>query len=371
MAHVSREELLDWAHHPSEAQIIGYATSEEGVALIRDWVIGERLYLLYSMVNDEIESRQGIEHAPGESEATESFFDFSTLPLKCTLNKRECHALAGKLWSEFSDSWYWAQPAAIRLWNTAAEAGAVLGGFGLLTTKYTNMPYVDYISPDRSVTKTAEEMFQEALIKSQDLSRHGHNSALLMNGISKLDYASLDLGMIERDMDEFGYAHFCPMHFWRGMIQAKREADAAKGRQTYADVVQEVADGVYIAPYLDEAVKRGGQFLSVDEFVVVAVEQGLDFSRGTTLFTHIINALDEQGALRQVFYERGWRQANRLGAVFFEKELLLEARSALESTLAPKRTALLDAAIKKYLGEDAVPVDEWIQGAYDYLVLDD
>lgn len=371
MTRVRKEELLDWANNPPDYKIVGYATSEEEVQTLRDWVIGERLYLLYELASEELLSRQGGTLAAEVEQPAESDFDFSALPLKCTLNKRECHILAGQLWSSRQDGWYWGQPAAVRSWNEVAGAGAALGGFGLLSSKYTNMPYIDYTSRDGSVTKTAEEMFQEALSRSRHYSRRGCQSALLMDGINHVDYASLDLDMIEQDMNTHGYTHFFPISFWRGMIQAKREADKASGYHTYADVLREVTDGVYLAPYLDETVKRSGQFLSRDDIVAIAIEQGLDFSNGNTLFAEIVHVLDTRGVIRESFFDRGWRYTSRLGAIFFKKELLLEARFALESKNAPKRTRLIDAAIKKYLSEDAVPIDEEEdRDAWD-LILDD
>lgn len=367
MARPTNEELFEWAASPPDWKIDGFVTSEAEHDQLRAILIAERLRVLYEMAHDGLNARLG-EDEPQTPEAQNGEIDFTTLPLRLTLNKRECHQISGKLWSSFTEGWWYSQPRALELWNDTAHVGAALGGYGILMSKYSNMPYVDYVSPDGTERKTADEMFEAALNVSEGYAAQGFRSALLMDGIHQVDYASLDLDLIEADLNQ-GYPwHFYPAKFWEMIIEAKRQYDNDHGRLTYADVVKKVADGLYIAPYLDATVRDSGSYLTRDSVVATAIDCGLDAARGNTLFAQLIDALDTEGMIHERFYDKGWRTTKRMGCVFFKKELLIQLRETLKSKNAPQRTWLIDELISKYLNDENVGVDDYDQDIYQYLV---
>jgi hypothetical protein len=173
-----------------------------------------------------------------------------------------------------------------------------------------------------------------------------------MDGVQKIDFASLDLEVIEKNLREGFPRNIGNQWFWLSMINVKRADDQLKNRTTYADVAREVIDGVYIAPYLDPTVRDSGLYISRDNVVAVCVDLGLDASRANNAYKLLLSLVDPEGRIPQGFYNQGWRDSPLLGATFFHKRLLVDMEEALRFGNAKQLDVILGKLLERYIDND-------------------
>lgn len=312
--------MFEWADNPPEHQLLGFATSQEEFEELQEFAIAERRKFLLSAALAEAASR-GL-NEPESVVSTEAVLSkektcFTDIPLRPVLNLEDCvlmskfHAGLAQDETDFHKRWIWGEKDAHRIWKAYATDFALTQGFAYAHSKYSSI-------------KTEKKVTDEFMVYP--------TIPFLMQGITRMAEASIDLEGLQLLLDEYeaGYRPINnaphPMRFWEGIIEEKRLYDEFY-RNSYADVVETMDEGVYVAQYLDEEIVRSGNYISIDDYYKAVTELGGSLKQASTDFTRIVRALAPNYRRFNEYYSAQRVLPN--GAVFFEKRLLREARAVV------------------------------------------
>jgi len=315
MPRPTTEQMFEWANNPSEWQYLGFATSQEELEELREFSITERRKFLLDAALRGLNAAE----PEGSAEYTEpKEVCFSDIPLKTVLSLEDCVAMSivcAELASgetDFNKRWIWSESDTRRIWKDYATHFSLERGFAYTHSKYTDQ---------KSEKKTERHEFWAR-----------PEIPFFMHGITRIAEASLDLDAVQVLIDEYEAGDRAilsaphPMRFWRGLVEQKRLYDGFY-RSSYADVVETMDEGVYVAQYLDDAVAQAGQYICIDDYYIAAIRLGSTLQQASTGFTRIVRELAPNYKGFNQYY--GAQRVLPNGAVFFEKRLLPLARCAV------------------------------------------
>lgn len=337
MTRPTNQEMFDWANNPPDHQLSGLVTSQEDFDELRIFAVDERRKFLITAARTEIEQRtpQGNDGEVAIEHITHKEVCFSEIPLRTVLSLEDCAAMSAfrkeltKDETEFSQRWLWGENEARRIWKDYATEFALQRGFGYAHSKYSSI---------KSEKKKSSEFWTRP-----DLLFH-------MGGITRIAEASLDLRYVELLLEEYDSGDRTidavphPMAFWKGIIEEKRLYDEFY-TTSYADVVEQMADGVFVAPYLDSTVAESEEFVNIDVFYETASKLGFSLKQSSADFTRILRALAPDYDGFGTYFQGDGRVIPK-GAVFFRRELLPLAREVVGQFGRNSATiAVIDALI--------------------------
>ena len=343
MTHVTPEDYIAWAT-PEKSRFVGYATSEDELRDITDFVTAERRQWLIETFRSEVLKRQGT-MAPVEEEEIKPI-NFSQLPLLDTLSYDEHKHLVDNR-EKYELTWlYGNNMTQYRPWRVLAEQQSLLGGFSLNASKYSNTSYAN------------EPSFKKALTQSRAISHTGYPISFLMEGAKYVQAASLDLSTVQtwietRDHSNYPPIYHTPYGFWPRILEAKKRYDEMHGHSTYNDVAQEVDEGVFVAPYIPVELIDSGEYVSIDSIVSLAVHSGETERAGSRAFNSMLEYSTDNVALgRKLAYHMGKNNNNvPSGVLFFHSSILgniLERMLDDTDRIIPRAIAFTQLAIEHY-----------------------
>lgn len=352
MPRPTNDQMFEWANEPPEWQYVGHAHSQEELEDLHDMAVeGRRDFLLKAAQHEMARRALVVSQSPETTTPnTETKFDFTAIPRRGTVSLVDCETLATIHQYQSvmkGERPSWDATDAKRKWKQAAQDFAIMNGHAIDTPKFSDRSFKpwnsQYKADEEEMLQIAEERYQSMLRHSAEDEKAGYSLRFLMDGILRVDEAYLDLESLEQMLKKqrrrspntryFGEYAF---NFWDELMHAKREFDRKgpyRDKQTYADVVDEIAPGVYSAPYIDPTLVRSRQFISIDDWrrASLGVEGEQDMPRlvrGFNDVTTLVAYGDRFGKRRDYFSQAD--PLNRFGATFFDRALLPKALQILE-----------------------------------------
>jgi len=356
MTRPTNQEMFKWANDPPEWQYLGFASSQEELDDLREFSIGERRKFLINSCLSEMALRNGLDTV---EVADKEALDFETIPLKPVLSLWGCRHMAELHTVSVGDSWpyggNYTRADAHMYWRKLAADYATVNGHTILTSKYSTLVYdrpksYDWNPKVPPVSK--DDHFEAAYHEARGLIEIGFDIRFHMDGITRIESACLDLESVERSLVRWRNASHAerewlygpdPVAFWEAILEETRRYDVERPR-SYVDVVETMAEGVYLAPYIDEEVIKSGDFVNIDDFYKVTVELGGSLQAASTGFTKVVRALAPNYRFNDSY---GVQRVLPDGAIFFEKRLLPHAK---ESVGEFGRNKAVIAAIDSLMG---------------------
>jgi hypothetical protein len=378
MARPSIEQMFAWANSPPEWQYAGFASSQEDFDELRDFSVEMRRAFLREAAQREF-GRRALGDTPLLVEASsEAKFDFDSLPLVRTISLKDCEVLAAICQYKkvmLGERTGWDGDDAKSYWRSEADVYARLNGHTYESPKFSDRIFKPwnphYKASDEELDKIAEEHFEQLLERANRVTKQGYMLRFLTDGVLRLEDACLDVHSLElmvksqrRRGEDGRYFQNRDIKFWSEILAAKHEFDRKgpyKEKATYADVVDELAPGVYSAPYIDPALVASKQFISIDDWrrAVLSVDNGEDMGRLVKGFNIAIAVVAKEDR----FYTRPYTSQsdvfNSHGAVFFDRSLLAKALDFLEYSKSGKFIVpMLEYLLHENDGRDGADLDE-------------
>lgn len=337
----SVEDYIAWAT-PERRRFTGYATSEEELDAITEFVTIERRQWLLETFRSEILARSGIARPSPKSEGL--ITDFQHIPYLPTLTREEYKEMIER---DFDlQSYVSSRDETVLYWRILAEIQAKLSGHNLIAARYHDGFYKDELT------------FQAALKESLAISATGYPVRFQLDGVKYIYAGALDLTSVEtwinmRDTMSEPLVYWTPQGFWPEMIHKKRDYDDEQGRRTYADVVIEKAAQVYVAPYVAHEVSASQQYVIFDDVVRAMLAHGESYIAASRTFNDLVAYSSEDDTGRRLARVLGAPAlASASGVVFFSRTLLPDIidRMHKDSDRTIARSIHKAEAVADYLG---------------------
>jgi hypothetical protein len=286
MPKVSFEDCVAWAT-PSQEQLTKFATSEAELMEITEFVTQERRRWL---IETCFEQQQVLTStAPLVSET--SSLSFSDIPAKFVLTHDNYHKLVADANINSALQGYGGVYMRKGCWLQLAGLQAELIGHSLTASKYDKTPYTG--------TKEANKEFRRRLKRSQQIIESGYPIRFLMDGVRYVQQSALDLDTVQDWADvtcdytrrkeiTFVPVYNTPYGFWKDMLAIKRDHDDKNNIVTFADQVEELDEGLYLAEYLPATIQASGEYLTVDDVIKIVCANGNKEATATLTFKAMI-----------------------------------------------------------------------------------
>jgi hypothetical protein len=317
------EQIQDWTK-PRDYEIVGRATSQEEYNTLAIQYEREHQQLVLSGLRTEIARRSGTK-LPEPVTAPDASVDFSRLPLQLITTRNRIGELAK---SKYLPPLFQYQTRTdfTHAWMVFAEVQAELEGHSINSSK-------NFIATDGPT-------FEKRYKRSKEISDSGYPVRFLMNGVKHIQASALDLNSVQKWLDTrakslgngyLGPSDYPPIYgvswgLWPDIITAKQNYDADNQLSTYADTVTEVADGVYLAPYIPDEVALSPELVTYDDVHRAVIRSGNTTKMASMAFTDLVRyAIPSQQTRGAIwpFFENP--QSVRSGTFFLERGLLDDA----------------------------------------------
>lgn len=318
------DRLLSWAS-PGRSEFVGYAFSEEHWDEITDEVAHRRREFLINAIGERL-GGQTTDAGDNQGE-----LDFSTLPLHPIMDREEHIEIATEVWGTRYGHIH-SRTEMKSYWTKLADIQSRLMGHPPHTIK-NNSFYLEAISPHGRWLKSDEKRFQKAVDDATLIEESGYPIRFLTAGVPYVVNSGLDMDTVEtwvntRDKIDYIPVYFTPQGFWPAMVEGKRAYDEARGRCTYADVVSNPVDGMFVAPYIDGAVDESPDFFHFDDIYHRAMLEQAGGEMATRALRTIVKLLcgdnNDQFSHLRLKYFRQPTNGGSPGAIFFRTDILPE-----------------------------------------------
>lgn len=257
-------------------------------------------------------------------------------------------------------------------WNRLAEVQARANGHRVTASKNNNH-YYEALGSSGKWRQSDETRFQAALNDAIEIHDSGYPVRFLMRGFQYIRDAALDMKTVAQYVEtreavlDFPVIYMTPRGFWPAMVAAKEAEEAKAKPKSYADLVNEIAPGTYVAPYIDDQVTASPTYWDFDDVYRQAIRLGYreqDATRALRLFVKLAaNDAQHYRAIQNSYFLPPTSRDGQPGALFFETAMLPEALDRAEELgLKGKAVTVLEALEAEH---QADPND------YDNLVFDD
>lgn len=318
------ERLLNWAD-PEQTEFVGYSFSEEHCNEITHEVGRRRREFLVRAISERMCGKTT------EIEKDKDKLDFSALSLRPVMDREEHMEIATAAWGARYSHVY--SPTDIKsYWTKLADIQSRLMGHPPHTTKNNNS-YVEAMSPHGRWLKSDEKRFEDAVADATFIHDSGYPIRFLTTGVPYVVNSGLDMHTVEawvntRDKRDYPPIYFTPQGFWPAMVEAKYAYDELQSRTTYADVVSSPVPGMFVAPYIDEAVDRSPDYFHFDDIFYRAMLERAGKEMATRVLRTIVKLLcgedyDQFSRLRLKYFRQPTNGGSP-GAIFFRTEVLTE-----------------------------------------------
>lgn len=346
---LSSSELLEWAD-PNEDELVGHALSQEHLADITGEVAARRQQFLVDAVRMKIDGDilSGLDTTDG--------IDFSSIPVRFVMDRDEHYKLACEAWARPSKAHYYAWELK-SYWTKLADIHMRLMGQPFATYTRHSDSYLKPWSPSGRWTKSDEKRVQERIDDATHITESGYPIRFLDLGASYTQLSALDMNSVAewvrtRDEKDYPPVFWTPIGFWPAMVKAKRAYDKSVGRKTYADVVSSPLPGLFVAPYIDEAVDASPDYFHFDDIFHRAALERLDETMATRALRTMVKLLCEDEDQFKVIKHQYFRQpaaGGKPGIMFFRADVLPEVLDrADERGVKGKAIQLLEDLERKY-----------------------
>lgn len=316
------DRLLSWAN-PDKSEFVGYAFSEDHWGEITDRVTRLRQDFLIRTVSQRLGGYSA------EDEVAKEALDFRDIPLRPVMDREEHIEIATEVWGTRYGHIHSLKDMK-SYWKKLADIQSRLMGHPPHTMKNNNS-YLEAISPHGRWLKSDEKRFQDAVDDATEIQESGYPIRFLTNGVTYVVNSGLDMDTVEtwvntRDKERYIPVYYTPIGFWPAMVEGKRAYDEARGRTTYADVVSNPVDGMFVAPYIDEAVERSPDFFHFDDIYHRAMLERAGGEMATRALHTIVKLMcgDDYRQFYglQLKYFRQPNNGGSPGAIFFRTDIL-------------------------------------------------
>lgn len=372
MPGLEASRLLKWAS-PDEREFVGHAYSEEHRTELTHDVTAERRAFLHRALTAEVLRREGVMSEMDDLLADKTEMSFADIPLTNTLTKEQHLEFA------LSDEFNYTFTEAVSYWTNQINWYSTVCGFRPTATKNDNYFYGGtdrYRYPTPELLKKAERIFEDAHDHSVAIVEAGYKLRFLMDGAVYIYNASLDFGGVEADIERFydnpdENRHFAaPIVHWEAIAKMKKCFDKANKLKTFADVVTNLGEGLYVAPYYPAELKYTGRYVSFDDVRRFTIQAGLNNQTVASKTFHTLVRLACQDEVTRTEIEQQYFEPSpprqRSGILFIDRAVLPKLYDLLASQRGAKSSSSVMLDITGELLEAHGPDKDITDLVYSY-----